>query len=249
MKIVVFDTETTSLEKPFCYNIGYTIFDTETKDCLLKKDFVVEQIWHNLPLFETAYYAKKRPIYVNRMKAKKVIMNKFGYITQEMIRDFKAFEVTQAYAYNAPFDDKVFEYNCEWFKCNNPFDNIPIYDIRGYVHNKIAFTDDYKRFCDDNNLFTESGNYSTTAEALFKYIDKNTEFEEEHTALADSEIEAKILFTCIDKGCEYGKDYKTYRSIPKEISRILTVKYEGQDYNFSYKKRTNRNSGNLIILK
>lgn len=47
------------------------------------------------------------------MKARKVVMDKFGYITQEMIRDFKALEVEQVYAYNSPFDDKVFEFNCE----------------------------------------------------------------------------------------------------------------------------------------
>ena len=53
MNIVVFDTETTNLEKPFCYNIGYAVYNTETQECLLAKDFIVEQIWHNKPLFET----------------------------------------------------------------------------------------------------------------------------------------------------------------------------------------------------
>ena len=44
MNILVFDTETAgSLNKPFCYNIGYVIANTDTKEILLKKDFVVEQ--------------------------------------------------------------------------------------------------------------------------------------------------------------------------------------------------------------
>ena len=44
MNIVIFDTETTNLEKPFCYNIGYVIADTDSKQVLLKRDFVVEQV-------------------------------------------------------------------------------------------------------------------------------------------------------------------------------------------------------------
>ena len=87
MNIMVFDTETVSVNKPFCYNIGYVIYNTDTDEMLAQKDFVVEQIWHNMPLFSTAYYADKRPIYVNRMRAKKTKMNKFGYICKEMIRD------------------------------------------------------------------------------------------------------------------------------------------------------------------
>ena len=77
MNICVFDTETISLDKPFCYNIGYVIAD----DCgktLLKKSYVVEQIWHNLPLFSTAYYAEKRNIYVSEMRGKKTFLEKFG---------------------------------------------------------------------------------------------------------------------------------------------------------------------------
>ena len=91
MNFVVFDTETTSLDKPFCYNIGYVIMNDSGMK-LVKKDFVVEQIWHNLPLFSTAYYAEKRPIYVKAMKARKTVMDKFGYICREMIRDFEKYD-------------------------------------------------------------------------------------------------------------------------------------------------------------
>ena len=146
MNIMVFDTETVSVNKPFCYNIGYVIYNTDTDETLAHKDFVVEQIWHNIPLFSTAYYADKRPIYVTRMRAKKTKMNKYGYICKEMIKDLNTFNVEYAYAYNSSFDEKVFEYNCDYFKCNNPFDTVPILDIRGNVHNSIAFTNNYKNF-------------------------------------------------------------------------------------------------------
>lgn len=249
MRIVVFDTETTSLDKPFCYNIGYAIYETETQECLIAKEFIIEQVWHSRMLFESAYYADKKPLYINRMRSKKILMDKFGYVMQEMIRDFKAYKVEQAYAYNSNFDERVISYNCEWFKCNNPFDNIPLFDIRGYVHKAIAYTKEYLTFAETHKLFTESGNYSTTAEAVTKYISGNAEFEEEHTALADTEIEAKILFECIAKGCEYGKAYTVYRSIVRDSEKVLTVDHKGTKYEFAYKKRTNMDKGNRIILK
>ena len=239
MNILIFDNETTSLEKPFCYNIGYLIYDTETDQVVLKREFVVEQVWHNDMLYTTAYYASKRELYVKRMKARKVVMDKFGYICQQMIRDFKAYEIAYAYAFNSPFDTKVFEWNCEWFKCNNPFDNIEILDIRGLVHSKIAFTKAYQDFCERLELFTESGNYSTTAESVFKYVSGNAEFIEEHTALADSEIELEILRYCISLGCEYGKAYKTYQSIVRKQVRVLTIEHKGKQIDLEYENRRN----------
>ena len=113
MNAVIFDTETVSLNHPFCYNIGYTIVNLEERRILCSRDFVCEQVWHNIPLFSTAYYADKRPIYISAMKGKTCKMDKIGFITQKMIKDFNAFNVEKAFAYNAPFDEGVFNINCE----------------------------------------------------------------------------------------------------------------------------------------
>lgn len=253
MRIVVFDTETTSLEKPFVYNIGYVIYDTEENRKLIEHDFVVEQIWHNRELFTTAYYADKREGYVADMRARKVKMEKLGYITQFMAREFKDFEVEAAFAYNSPFDDKVFKYNCDWFKIINPFDNIPIYDIRGYVFRKIAYTNEYKEFCDKHEYFTDSGNYSTTAEVVYRFLTQNTDFIEDHTALSDSLIELEILRECVARGCEWAKEYKTYRSVQRIVSKRLELTdADGIKHNFPYNKITvyaEKDNRKRIVLK
>ena len=236
MNIVVFDTETTSLDKPFCYNIGYQIVNIDNDEVLVARDFVVEQVWHNLPLFSSAYYAEKRPIYVQRMRSRAVQMDKFGYICRTMRNDFKTYEVEHAYAYNSPFDEKVFNFNCDWYKCSNPFDTLKIHDIRGYAHQFIV-DEDYIEYCEKNELFTENGNYSTTAEAVYRFISGQDDFDEEHTALSDSKIETEILICAVECGADITKDEKVLRSIERKKERELHIRTAEQtDYYFNYRK-------------
>jgi len=247
MIIRVFDTETTSLDKPFCYNIGYTLIDTDTWKPVLERDYVVEQVWHNLPLFQSAYYAEKRPLYVQRMRARQTTMDKFGYICQQMIRENKQYNIQHTYAYNSPFDVKVFDFNCDWYKCSNPFDTVQVHDIRGYVH-QFLIDKAYKRYCEEHELFTDSGNYSTTAEAVYRYL-FNDDFSEEHTALADSRIEAEVLRATIDKGADITKDEAVYRSIERKVEKTLHIRTAEQtDYYFDYTKiRVNREKTEITL--
>ncbi len=238
-KVMVFDTETTGVgEKPFCYNVGYTVFDTDTREMLMKRDFVVEQIWHNIPLFSTAYYAEKRPIYVSAMRGKRAVMDKWGYIMRQMKRDIDIFGVEAAFAYNSPFDDRVFAYNCEWFHTNNPLEAVPVKDIRGMVSHFITNRPEYQAFCEEHQLFTESGNYSGTAEAVYQFIMNDPEFVEAHTAMADAEIETAILSFCLDCGADLMKDYTVSRFIARNIDKPLKIVVDGKTiYEGGYVKK------------
>lgn len=250
MNVCVFDTETTSLERPFCYNIGLVIANTETKEILAKREWIVDQIWNNAELFSTAYYSEKRPIYVNRMRARKVVKDKWGYIMQRISSLFKEYEISGVYAYNSPFDEKVFNFNSEWFKTQNPIEELPIFDIRGYIHARVAWLPEYQKFCLDNSRFTDSGNYSTTAETVFQFFSKNNTFKEEHTALSDSEIEWEILLKSIEMGLEWNKNYKVYNSIPRIIEKNLQIISEnGEISNFPYRKIRINKEKTKIVLK
>lgn len=224
---IAFDTEATSLVKPFCYDIGYVIFDDDGL-VLDRKHFVVEQNWHNLPLFESAYYKEKRPLYVQGMRRHEIVMDKYGYIMQTMRRDIKKYNVVDAYAYNSPFDEKVFDFNCDWFKCNNPLEDVPVYDIMGYAVKFLADTPEYKVFCELHNLFTETGNYSMTAENLYRFITMDETFEEAHTGLKDAEIETEILFAALRRGAHFGETYTVPKSLSRIIKRPYTIKVNGK---------------------
>ena len=103
------------------------------------------------------------------------------------------------------------------------------------------------KFCEKHEYFTEKGNYSTTAETVYKFITKNTDFEEEHTALADSLIELEILLATVEKGAELEKEYKTKISIPRKVEKTMNVfvnKVKVSTY--SYVTKTSRN-GNIYL--
>lgn len=239
MNILIFDTETTSLNKPFCYNVGWIIVDSETGETQVARDYVIEQIWHNLELFATAYYADKRPLYVARMRARSVIMDKWGYVCQQMARDIKSFGVEHCYAYNSGFDVKVFDWNCDWFKTQNPLETVMVHDILGYVHKHIAFLPEYQAKCEELAMFTENDNYSTRAESVYRYMAQDNEFEEEHTALSDSKIECQILLKCAHTfGQDITKDETVYKCIPRNAPReFWVVTQDGIGHAFDYKKK------------
>lgn len=251
MNIVIFDTETTSLDKPFCYNIGMVGYNTETDEILFEREWVIEQVWYNLSLFASSYYAEKRPIYVNSMRGKTARLIKFGRATSQMRHLFKQHNIEYAYAYNSNFDGRVFEFNCDWYKCINPFDVLPILDIRGNVHKVIAFSTMFQDWSDKHEAYTEAGHYSTTAENVYRYITEDIDFIEDHTALSDSQIELEILKYCVDAGTEYGVAYKTYASVPRQVERICTIKHmeTGEIYELPFKKITISKDRNKIILR
>ena len=143
---------------------------------------------------------------------------------QRMIRLIKLHEVEAVYAYNSPFDERVINFNCDWFKCMNPLDDMPIYDIRGYVHKTIAFESDYQRFADENMLYTDAGMYSTSAENIYRYLINDANYLESHTALADCYDELRILTECIARNTEYNKNYKVYNSIKRQYTKNLIIK-------------------------
>lgn len=241
MNILVFDTETVDVEHAFCYNVGYTIVNIETREKLLKRDYVIEQVWENKMLFSTSYYAEKKQLYINALRGRKASIKHWGHTMQRMIKDIQEYNVEFAYAFNSPFDVRVFDFNCEWFKSSNALDYVETIDIRGLI-NKLLFSDEYKAFCEENGFYTESGNYSGNAETLTKFIRQDIDFVEDHTALSDSLIEADIILYMIDKyGVDITKEGKVYATVPRETEREMVIVHNGVEHKFTYLKKLTRN--------
>ena len=203
MNRIIFDTETISLNKSFIYNLGYVITDGDGK-ILLERDFVIRQIYDNKPLFATAYYAEKRPIYTRYMKSRRTKKVSWGEACRIMCKDIKDYGIEDGYAYNSNFDEKAFYFNHLFFRNKRrPLDGIFVHDIMDEIK-VITQTEDYKQFCRDNGFMTKHSTprAKQTAEALYAYLTFNGEYKEEHTALADSRIESFILTECLKRETE-----------------------------------------------
>lgn len=255
-RIMVVDTETTSVNKPFCYNVGYVIADLEDNgnfQILEKKEFIVKQVWRNTMLFSTAYYADKKPIYTNKLRHKAEYNNicilRYDEIMEEAQKSIDNYNVKIAYAYNSQFDEKVFAFNCEWFRTENPFAEIPFFDIRAYFINAVKDSNDYKAFCEHFKLFTDSENYSTTAETAYKFITNDDTFVEAHTALNDSEIEMEILAKCANWGEKVFEYLPTAKCIERPIEKVFTIQYKGKDYHYKGLTAKWYKSRNKLIIK
>ena len=196
MKLIL-DTETISLDKPFVYDLGYTIADADG-NIVAKKSYVITQIWNNKELFATSYYAAKKPLYYSRLKSKYSKKVSWGNAMRYLANDIKKYGVSEVFAYNSKFDTRALNFMCAWYKVVNGLGGTEIKDIMKYIA-PITETEDYKNFCETNGYMTahKIPQCQKKAETLYRYLTNNVEFEEEHTGLEDSLIELEILMVAL----------------------------------------------------
>ena len=196
MKLIL-DTETISLEKPFVYDLGYTIADADG-NIVAKKSYVITQIWNNKELFATSYYAEKKPLYIARLKSKYSKKVSWGNAMRYLSNDIKKYGVTEIFAYNAKFDSRALNFMCAWYKVVNGLGGQKINDIMKYIA-PITETEEYRNFCESNGYMTahKIPQCQKKAETLYRYLTQNVDFTEEHTGLEDSLIELEILMVAL----------------------------------------------------
>jgi hypothetical protein len=116
-------------------------------------------------------------------------------------------------------------------------ETFPIIDLWDVACTKLINIDKYRRFCLNNEYWTESVQFfKTSAETAFQYLMNQYDFTESHTALDDSEIEAQILA----KALKRGKVEPCMGSFPfRELG--TTVEFANE----KYKKSKNKLKGAL----
>jgi hypothetical protein len=118
-------------------------------------------------------------------------------------------EITKVFAYNCRFD-YISLVTTERYLTKSKYRyffpyGTEFHDILALSRYTLKGESEYRKFCEVNNYLTQRNANRYTAEIVAQYFfDKN--FTEEHTALADCEIEYKILLKCRELG---GANFET----------------------------------------
>jgi len=111
-------------------------------------------------------------------------------------------------AYNAAFDIKVLNDYANILTGEQFFsESVEVWDLWNMALNTVCDSRNYVRWCIDAGFITEKGNISCSAEAVYSYLFADPNFVEEHTALADCEIEAMILWKVFNRKQKLETNY------------------------------------------
>lgn len=205
---MILDTETTTDAKvPF--DIAYSIID-RAGNIIAQKNYLVADVF-NSPmgqhvLLHDKYSKNKMNGYVQLMREGMSPVF-FAVIREEMRQTIREYNCTVV-AYNAKFDYECLTNFARSFGFDGFFeDSTPVWDLWNIALTILADSNNYVKFCKANNYASEKGNLKSSAEIMYRYLTRDTDFVEAHTALADTEIEAAIMTACLKRHKKMTTDF------------------------------------------
>ena len=97
------DKRKLAIAKPLVYDIAWKIVDRNGK-IYSEHSYLVSETFTVMPIFETAYYKAKRPIYLDRLENNEIIIKHWDDIMKILIEDME--QVAFVGAFNSMFDFK-----------------------------------------------------------------------------------------------------------------------------------------------
>ena len=217
---LILDCETSS-NAQIVYNIGYVVVDNYG-NIAEHREFYTQEVYAN-PItrtfvLETAFYNRNAKPRANNLK-------KFWEVCVDILELKERYNIKEIYAYNCAFDKRVMKETFELFYPNHKYPLTESFEwkcIWSMACQTICKTASYRKFCEEYCFVSDSGNYITNAEVVFKYLTNDITFKEEHLALADVYIEAEIFWSCL----------KTHKKMDRNIIgspwRMAQPKYFNQ---------------------
>ena len=92
-----------AIAKPLIYDLGWKIVD-RYGNVYNRENFLISEIFSVPSVFDTAYYAEKRPIYLEKLRNGEIVLTDWQTAMTAFIADLEAVEAVGAY--NSMFDFK-----------------------------------------------------------------------------------------------------------------------------------------------
>lgn len=232
-KFIVLDVETANdIPDTLTYDVSFMVAD-ESGKIYHEHAFAISDIFTDeKDLMQCCYYAKKLPLYEQRIADKKIKVVSIFTVRRLIAKYITEYNIKKVYAYNASFDRNALnttqryltKSKYRWFF---PY-GVEICCIWHMACQTICNRMNYCLFCVKNGYYSKSKNMTTNAETVYKFLTQDKNFEEEHTGLSDCRIELQILCKClqyhekinryINRGC--------YRIPQKKFKKILDKRTE-----------------------
>ena len=196
------DTETANtIEDPMMYDLGGAVHDRKGNVMETFSFIIYDVFCADRALFDTAYYAAKRPMYEQQIAAgqRKIVSI---FTARRYVHDLcEKYNIKAIIAHNARFDYRSTNYTLRYVTKSAsryflPY-GIPLWDTLKMAQDTICKQKTYIKWCEQYGYLKKNGTPRATAEILYRYITQNEFFEEDHTGLEDVLIEKEIFAKCM----------------------------------------------------
>ena len=214
---ILLDTETIMHEgKTLVYDLAWMVIDNQG-NILSRHNYIVSEVFNNFPAMFDSHFVTydKYQTYQTMIQSDEVESHSIRRIFRWLSRAIIGNDISFITAYNLGFDLRALKETAQYFDAVNPLetrsDSLIFLDLWKLSQSHIA-TRSYQKHCQVHGWLTEKRKQpKTTAETVYRWISKDDNFMESHTALADCEIEIAIYRKCKQKKNKIHENaYLTY---------------------------------------
>lgn len=233
-KFIVLDTEGVNDGKPnannlganaLVYDVGLVVAD-RAGNVYDRFSLVNTDVFYKDKLMKTAYYHDKLPQYHEGIGELWEPMSWLQIVNlmRDLVMDYG---VRDVWAYNVSYDQAATNYTTA--KASNGFKRFfapygtRYRDVWDYAGSTLCSTKKYVGWCIEHGFISASGNPSTSADTVGKYLRGSLYYEEQHTALSDAEDELRILLAAMKRKQKArqsrGQGWRDAAKIAKELAK------------------------------
>lgn len=208
--VIVLDVETANMaEDALVYDLGFGVYDKQGNEYESYSKVITNIFDKEKDLMQSAYYSEKLPQYYEQLE--KGTRERIGILqAKKFIREvMEKYGINEIYAYNANFDLTALNRTIRYVTKSKVRYFFPYgTKVCCIWHMACQVLCTQKTFL-KQGIRNDNGNLITNAERVYSYI-KNVDFQEEHTGLEDTRIEAQIMAWC----------FKQHKKMNRNINRV-----------------------------